>query len=74
MLKEMAIEHERCVMERHKEALLINECYISLLKESCKQNECYCEPPCETAVDTVSERSFSAVIAQARNRRKEDNR
>ena len=72
MLKEMAIEQDRCVMERHKEALEINERYVSLIKESCKQNACYCEPPCEMA-DQVSVRSFATVIAQARNRRKEEN-
>ena len=44
---DLAIEHERCVMERHEEAMIANERYVELIKESCKQNECYCDPPCE---------------------------
>ena len=44
---DLAIEHERCVMERHEEAMIANARYIDLVKESCKQNECYCDPPCE---------------------------
>ena len=44
---ELAIEQDRCVMERHAEEVIANERYIGLIKESCKQNECYCDPPCE---------------------------
>ena len=44
---DLAIEQDRCVMERHAEEIIANERYIGLIKESCKQNECYCDPPCE---------------------------
>jgi transcriptional regulator with XRE-family HTH domain len=62
---ELAIEQERCVMERHAEAVIANERYIGLIKESCKQHECYCEPPCETAKNKVS--SFSSLIGRVKS-------
>ena len=71
MLKEMAIEQDRCVMERHKEALEINARYINLIKESCKNNECYCEPPCKDANDHSRTMSFKAILNSAQGRKKE---
>ena len=44
---DLAIEHERCVMVRHQEQIEANARYIELVKERCRRNECYCEPPCE---------------------------
>jgi hypothetical protein len=61
---ELAIEQERCVMERHQEAVIANERYVSLIKESCKQNECYCEPPCENATPKIT--SYSKLIERAK--------
>jgi transcriptional regulator with XRE-family HTH domain len=61
---ELAIEQERCVMERHQEAVIANERYVKLIKESCKQNECYCEPPCENATPKIT--SYSNLIERAK--------
>jgi len=61
---ELAIEQERCVMERHEEAVIANERYVKLIKESCKQNECYCEPPCENATPKIT--SYSNLIERAK--------
>ncbi len=60
---ELAIEQERCVMERHEEAVIANERYVRLIKESCKQNECYCEPPCENTTPKIT--SYSNLIERA---------
>jgi DNA-binding XRE family transcriptional regulator len=72
MLKEMAIEQERCVMERHQEALMINERYIGLIKESCKNNACYCEPPCKDANDHSRTMSFKSLLSSAQNDRNKE--
>jgi hypothetical protein len=72
MLKEMAIEQDRCVMERHKEALEINERYIGLIKESCKNNACYCEPPCKDGNEHSRTTSFIALLNSAKNDRKKE--
>jgi transcriptional regulator with XRE-family HTH domain len=72
MLKEMAIEQDRCVMERHKEALEINERYIGLIKESCKNNACYCEPQCKDANDHSRTMSFKALLSSAQNDRNKE--
>jgi transcriptional regulator with XRE-family HTH domain len=61
---ELAIEQERCVMERHEEAVIANERYVRLIKESCKQNECYCEPPCESATPRIT--SYSKLIERTK--------
>jgi hypothetical protein len=61
---ELAIEQERCVMERHAEAVIANERYIGLIKESCQKNECYCEPPCENSETKLS--SFNGLIERAK--------
>ena len=61
---ELAIEQERCVMERHEEAVIANERYVRLIKESCKQNECYCEPPCENTTPKIT--SYSNLIERAK--------
>jgi len=61
---ELAIEQERCVMERHEEAVIANERYARLIKESCKQNECYCEPPCENATPKIT--SYNNLIERTK--------
>jgi len=61
---ELAIEQERCVMERHEEAVIANERYVRLIKESCKKNECYCEPPCENTTPKIT--SYSNLIERAK--------
>ena len=69
---ELAIEQDRCVMERHKEALEINERYLSLIKESCKNNQCYCEPPCKDANDHSRTMSFKSILNSAQKRKEEN--
>ena len=51
-------------MERHAEAVIANERYINLIKESCKQHECYCEPPCENS--ELQLKSFNRIIGRTK--------
>lgn len=69
---ELAIEQERCVMERHAEEVIANARYNEMVKESCMNNECYCVPPCKNAVDHAKNMSFKDMISGVKNKRKEN--
>jgi len=69
-LDELATEQDRCVMERHAEEVEANKRYVEMVKTKCRDNECYCEPPCATAADHTKNMSFNDVLAYAR--RKDD--
>ena len=63
MLKEIAIEQERCMVEKHQEAIAIGIRFNKLIKDSCENNKCFCVPACKDANDHSRTMSFKNLLA-----------